>query len=942
MTAPRLTRRGLMAATLATSLVPKAALAAPGSVSLRPARPRVEWRAQPEGIDMLRPRFGWTAEAVDPAARGLRQTAWRIVVASTEADVTAGRGDIWDSGKIKSAKFGARLGRDLRLGSQRPYWWSLMLWDERGRASQWSAPERFFTGVIGDGGWKAKWIAAEPGWPIRIAESRKGAAVEGAKPMPLFRRGFAVRKPVRHAILSISGLGHYVASINGHETTQSMLNPGWTDYRKTVLYNSYDVADLLQPGANAIGVMLGNGMYNVEGVKDRYKKFVGTFGQPKLIAQLAITYTDGTRELIVSDESWVTRPGPITFSSIYGGEDHDAQREIANWNRAEAATEGWSPVLLVDGPPGRLKAQGIPPMTVDTIYPTVRITEPKPGVFVYDFGKNAASRLALKVRGPAGATIRLSPSEVLGSDGLIAPRSIGARPGLPVYYAYTLAGRGEEVWRPRFMYCGSRYLQVEGAVPAERAGPNDVAVVSLASEFVHTDLRQSGRFESSQELLVQVHDLIKQAVLSNSASVFTDCPHREKLGWLEQDQLNAETVLYIEDGVTLYEKTIADIVDAQLPSGQIPEIAPEFVQFLGVDEMYRDSPEWGGAVVIAAWKTYRMYGDPSVLESGYPAMRRYADHIEGKRTGDGLVVYGLGDWLDLGPRAEGKRTQLTTMGVTATATYYQMLTCLVEIARLLGRPAAEVADFQRRAANVKAAFNAAYFHADKGSYDTGSQTANAMPLALGMVPAGQEKRVLASLVADIRSRGDHVSAGDIGFHYVVRALAEHGAPEVLHGMLSRTDAPSYGAQVMAGATALTENWDPKLGGSQNHFMLGHALAWLYIGLAGIKVDFWNRAAPAITIAPQTVPGLESAGASYDSVLGPIRSAWRRQGMAIRFEIEVPPGAQAVIRLPVPLGRIRESGAPARSAAGVVKALDMAGTATLIVGSGRYVFEAAAA
>ncbi|WP_213981027.1 family 78 glycoside hydrolase catalytic domain [Sphingomonas sp. dw_22] len=942
MTAPRLTRRGLMAATLATSLMPKVALAAPGAGRLRPSRPRVEWRVRPEGIDMLRPRFGWTAEATDATARGVRQSAWRIVVASTEADAAAGRGDIWDSGKVKSAKFGARPGRDLRLGAQAPYWWSVMLWDEQGHPSGWIAPERFVTGVLGTGAWKAKWIAAEPGWPIRIAESRKGAPADGAKPMPLFRRAFAVRKPVRHAILSASGLGHYAVSINGRETTQSMLNPGWTDYRKTVLYNSYDVTGLLQPGANAIGVMLGNGMYNVEGVKDRYKKFVGTFGQPRLIAQLAITYEDGTQELIVSDESWVTRPGPITFSSIYGGEDHDARREIANWDRAGVAAEDWSPVLVVEGPPGTLKAQGIPPITVDTTYATARITEPKPGVFVYDFGKNAASRPVLKVRGPAGATIRLSPSEVLGDDGTIAPRSIGARPGLPVYYAYTLAGRGEEVWRPRFTYCGSRYLQIEGAMPADRAGPNDVAVLGLESEFVHTDLPQGGRFESSQALLVQVHDLIKQAVLSNSASVFTDCPHREKLGWLEQDHLNAETVLYVEDGVTLYEKTIADIVDAQLPSGQIPEIAPEFVQFLGVDEIYRDSPEWGGAVVIAAWKTYRMYGDPRILEIGYPAMRRYADHIESKRTADGLVVYGLGDWLDLGPRAEGGRTQLTTMGVTGTATYYQMLTYLVEIARLLGRPASEVAGFQRRAASVKAAFNATYFHADKGSYDTGSQTANAMPLALGMVPAGQEKRVLASLVADIRSRGDHVTAGDIGFHYVVRALAEHGAPEVLHAMLSRTDAPSYGAQVMAGATALTENWDPKRGGSQNHFMLGHALAWLYSGLGGITLDFWDSAAPAITIAPQTVPGLESAAASYDSVLGPIRSAWRRQGGAIRFEIEVPAGAQAAVRLPAPLGGIREGGAPAANAVGVLKAADKAGVATLTIGSGRYVFEAAAA
>jgi hypothetical protein len=279
------------------------------------------------------------------------------------------------------------------------------------------------------------------------------------------------------------------------------------------------------------------------------------------------------------------------------------------------------------------------------------------------------------------------------------------------------------------------------------------------------------------------------------------------------------------------------------------------------------------------------------------------------------------------------------MGVTATATYYQMLTCLVDIARRLGRPMAEVADYARRAASVKAAFNTAFFHADKRSYDTGSQTANAMPLALGMVPAGQEGRVLDALVADIRSRGDHVSAGDIGFHYVVRALGEHGRSDVLHAMLSRTDPPSYGAQIMAGATALTENWDPSRGGSQNHFMLGHALAWLYSGLGGIRLDFWQAGAPPITVAPQLVPGLDRVAVGYDSVLGSIRSAWSRSGAATRFEIDVPAGATATLRLPIGRARLREGGAPVLRSPGITAAVERGGQTVLTVGSGRYRFEA---
>ena len=936
MAGPHLTRRGMMAVAAATSLAPRLALAAPAAGRAQPAALRVEWRRRPLGIDTLRPRFRWNL-AASPVERGVHQTAWRIVVASSEVAAAGGRGDVWDSGKIASGRSAGRPSRDLALSDQTPFWWSLILWDEAGLASAWSAPERFVTGVIRE--WRGKWIAAEPGWPVQVAQSRTSRSVPGPRQMPLFRRGFVVAKPVRCATLSICGLGHHAVTINGREAHASMLDPGWTDYRQTVLYSTYDVTGLLALGQNAIGVMLGNGMYHVDGVKDRYKKFVGTFGQPRLIAQIAIIYADGSDDVIASDDRWSTRPGPIMFSSIYGGEDFDAQREVPGWDRPDGVHDGWSPVLLVDGPSGRLRAQGIPPITVGETFPVARVTEPKPGVFLYDFGENCASRPVLTVRGAAGAEVVLSPSETLGADGLIAPRSIGARPGLPVYYRYTLRGGGDETWRPRFSYCGSRYLQVTGAVPADRAKRGDVAVVALASEFVHTELPLVGTFDAGEKLLVQTHDLIRRAVLSNTASVFTDCPHREKLGWLEQDHLNAETVLYLEDAATMYEKLTADIVDAQLPNGQIPEIAPEFVIFGGADEVYRDSPEWGGAVVIAPWKAYRFHGDPRVLEIGYPAMRRYAAHIESKRTAAGLVDYGLGDWLDLAPPEPAQRRQLTSMGVTATATYYQMLTCLVDIARRLGRPMAEVVDYARRAAGVKTAFNAAFFRPDQGCYDTNSQTANAMPLALGMVPAGLEARVLDALVADINSRGDHVSAGDVGFHYVVRALSEHGRPDVLHAMLSRTDPPSYGAQIVAGATALTENWDPSRGGSQNHFMLGHALAWLYSGLGGIRLDFWRDDAPPITVAPQLVPGLDRVAVGYDSVLGPIRSAWSRGGGITRFEIDVPAGAAATLKLPVARAGLREGGAPVLRSAGITAAVEQGGQTVLTLGSGRYRFDA---
>lgn len=936
---PKLTRRelGLGGLVLAGSPAWGASRPARRSTAgstLRPIAPKVEWLAAPVAIDTLRPRFTWQLESPE-AERGTRQSAWRVIVASSRASAATGHGDIWDSGPVAGERPAGRPGHDLPLRSQRIYYWSLMVWDGHGRESGWIEPIPLITGMVASGDWEAHWIAAEPDRPIQIATSRGGHSdLDRGKPLPIFRRAFPVTRAIRSAIVSVSGLGQYELTINGRPVTASLLNPGWTDYRRTVLYNSFDVTGLLDQGENALAVMLGNGMYNVEGVKGRYKKFVGSFGQPKLLLQLRILYEDGGETIVASDHRWTTRDGPIRFSSIYGGEDYDARLDPAGWRLPGASMEGWSPALVFGAPPGRLKAQGNAPITIDRDYPTVKITEPKPGIFVYDLGMNVASWPVLTVRGPAGATVTLSPSEVLGEDGLIAPRSIGARPGLPVCYNYTLSGEGEERWHPRFSYCGCRYLQVESATPVDRSSPGQPVILDLRNAFIHADVEQVGTFESSQTLLVRIHELIRQAALSNTVSVFTDCPHREKLGWLEQDHLNAATLFYIEDAISVYEKTIADIVDAQLPSGQIPEIAPEYVQFLGPDEKYRDSPEWGGTVVLGAWAAYRFTGNTRILAIGYPAMCRYADYLESKRGGDGIIAYGLGDWLDIGPKKNSGVSQLTTLGLTATATYYEMLDAMSGIARVLGRPDAEAADYRSRAASVRTAFNARFFHSDQGGYDTGSQTANAMPLALGLVPAGREADVLAKLVADIRSRQDHVTAGDVGFHYVVRALMDHGRPDVLHAMLSRTDPPSYGAQVMAGATALTENWDPADGGSQDHFMLGHAEQWLFGGLAGIRMDFARTGAP-IVIAPQPVPGLDSAGGRYRSVLGPIVSRWQRQGAGLKLEVEIPAGAKAEVRLPAPIAAIREGGRPARLVPGIAISRD--GTA-MTIGSGRYLFE----
>ena len=848
---------------------------------------------------------------VDIAARNLGQTACRVVVAASAAAAQAGRGDVWDSDKQQLTVPSITPGHDLSLQGQSTWFWAVCLWDQHNRRSEWSTPESFITGIAPHQSWQASWIAATADDPTHADSTSPPPAANTdppvePRPLPLFRRAFQITKPVSQAIVCVSGLGQYELRLNGARAGDGVLQPGWTNYHKTILYNTLDVTRGLRSGTNMLGLMLGNGMYNVEKYAGRYTKRVGSFGQPKLILQLRLLYSDGSTELIVSDASWKNRLGPIVFSHTYGGEDFDARLEPSGWDAPDAvqtdpsATRGeseWEPVVVVKSPGGTLQAQNVAPVKVVRTLTAVSSTRPRPGITVLDLGENFSGWPKIVVRGPKGSRVKLLPGELLDPEGLVTQRSGNARPDNEVSFSYTLSGHGEETWAPRFSYYGFRYVQVEGAVPAASARPGDTVLISLVGEFLHADLPRVGRFDCSRPLLVNIHRLITQALSSNTMSVLTDCPQREKLGWLEQTYLNADTVFYNEDAAPLYEKMLRDMQDAQLANGMVPEIAPEYLAFLntdGSDSIFRESPEWGAAMVLSPWATYRFTGDRRILADGYSSMVRYANYLT-TRLEDGLLDFGLGDWYDIGPSPPGV-AQLTTRKLTGTATYCEVLHALARIAHILGLDA-DATQYVRRAAAATQQFNQKLFNRTTNRYDLGSMTANAMPLAIGLVPRNHHAAVLQNLVADIRVHGNHVTSGDVGFHYVVLALMENRRGDVLYDILTRTDSPSYGSQLARGATALTEAWDADPTKSQNHFMLGHAETWLYGGLAGIRIDFDLPIESRIRIAPQAVAGVESASARYRSVWGDIVSAWHRRDGRFYLEVEIPPGALARIETP---------------------------------------------
>lgn len=731
--------------------------------------------------------------------------------------------------------------------------------------------------------------------PWAVAAVIDGKGVPGYNPLAnqtlVAKRSFTIDGDVpERALVHLSGLGHYVLHLNARRVGQQKISPGWSDLEKTVYVDSFDVGPLLHKGENTLEISLAGGMYSVPDPEGRYTKFIGRVRPLTAILQLEMTFSDGSRRTLVSDTDWRIRPGPVTYAHVYGGEDLDLRK--LEPDPADPVSR-WVSAVETDGPGGCLvgRSRAAPPLEIADTRQAVLLHKLAPGVEIYDLGQNASHLIRMRASGPAGSRLRVTPAELLAADGRLDRGSCG---GGQAFWQLTLDGRpGPVDWEAEFFYHGARYLQVErfpSGGPGPDAGPLP-ELAELTGLVVHTRAEPAGDFACSSDLFNRVRTLIRWAQRSNLASVLTDCPHRERLGWLEQYHLNGPSLRYEYALTQLFTKTFQDMADAQTPDGLVPDIAPEYIVFEGP---FRDSPEWGSALILAAWQQFLFSGDQSVFRDHYPDMVGYMDYLGSLSTGD-LLHHGLGDWYDLGPERPGF-SQLTPPAVTASAIYHQNARTLARIATLLGKPE-DARRWEALAGRIRTAFNQAFLDESSGRPTYGSQTANAMPLSLGMVPEGKESAIQEALVADIRERGNSLTSGDVGHAYLLRALSQGGRQDVVFDLHHQSERPGYGYQIRVGATSLTEAWDAGRRSSQNHFMLGHLTEWLYAELVGLAPDESRPGFKHVRIQPKPVGDISWAEATHRSPYGPVHVRWERQPGLLTLYVELPPNTSATVHSP---------------------------------------------
>lgn len=825
---------------------------------------RCEYLESPLGIDSRQPRLSWNIESDE---RGQTQTAYQVLVASSQSRLRKNEGDVWDSGKVKGDSIAQISVAGKPLESARRYYWKVRSWGRDGKPSAYSRPAYWEMGLLSPQDWRGSWIG-------RTEEIKY-------TPAPLLRRAFSLNKPIRQARVFVSGVGYYELRINGHKIGDGVRDPGYTRFDRRVLYNTYDVTSLLGEGGNVLGVILGTGFLNP------HVRAVWDFDRapwrqsPRLLLELRVIYQDGTTERIVTDNQWRTTASPITFDGIHGGEFYDARLEKEGWDAPSYDDSAWEPVKVLSAPGGILKSAQMPSVQVTQTRRPAKISQPKPGIYLLDMGQNLAGNAILTVQGTEGTAVKLEYGERLNPNGTLNTEHIGGfvkntdKTQPFQTEVYTLKGGGKEVWSSRFTYHGFQYIQVTGY-------PGKLTSESVQAQFAHSAITPTGTFTCSNPLLNKIWKAGIYAYLSNLQSIPTDCPHREKNGWTGDAHLAAEQGLFNFDPAPVYTKWVNDLDDEMQDSGALPGIVPSS----GWGYVWGNGPAWDSAFLLIPYYMYTYLGDAQILKEHYPKMRRYVDYLT-RHANNGIVTLGLGDWAPF-------ETE-TPVDVTSTGYYYRDTLIVAKTAELLGKTQ-EASDYYALAESIKKGFLEKFYNPMTGLIANGSQTAQSCALYQGLTTPENHDRILTNLLSTVQNSKGHIDTGILGAKYLLNGLLENGRADIAYQVASQKTLPSWGYWIENGATTLYESWRDT--DSRNHIMYGDILAWMYKALAGIVPETEHPGFSHFTLKPYPVGDLTSAKAEYRSIRGLIESDWKREGDKFTWKVTIPPTSTARVCVPV--------------------------------------------
>lgn len=906
---------------------------------------KCEYRENPLGIDVFQPSLSWQVETL---RKNWDQTAYEIKVAGSEAMLEQDKGDIWESGKIKSCESINIQYKGSKLISKKRYHWKVRVWDSNGNPSPWSDNAYWACGIFDPSEWQAKWISS------RYVEAKQGRLQIPERehiilPMTPDTAALLLRKEVKlakqpvNATAFICGLGYYELYINGEKVGDHVLDPNFTDYTARINYVTYDILDDVRTGKNAIGVILGNGWYNLP-TPDLFQNEKACWkSAPKLLLNIFIEFSDGTTQTIASDDTWKWNTGEIIFNCIRGGETINNQLQQSGWEDSGYDDSSWERVMEVPAPFGNLSAQDMPPMRKSEQVKPIKMWEPSKGIFVFDFGRNITGWARLEVSGNKGQKITLQYNEKLLKDSTLNTNNSRSHTwGRFQTDIFILNGEGIETFEPRFTYHGFRYVQIDGL--ETRPG-----IDCMVAQNVHTDLHRVGRFECSNPRINQLQSAVQRTLLNCIHGIPGEEPTREKMGWTQDGQNTMEAYIYNFDVATSYLKYLRDLTDAQEPNGHVPPIVPtagwgclqagDETGFFHseANTIYCDDPWWGATLAVVANKLYEYYGNNTIIEEAYKPMKRYVDFLT-STADNNIIKWSLGDWCDKEHTWKGG-PGLTPVELTSTAGYYYLAKILARNADILGKKE-DSEKYFRLAYHIKAAFNREFLNARSGVYAGGSQTAQAITLSYGLVPDRFRTEVEAMLISDIVKNDYHTTSGFIGIMPKMNYLAENSYTETAYKLLTQEDAPGWLYMVENETSTLGEQLYSR--NDNFHHPFGACIgSWLYAYLAGIRPDPEIPGFKQFIINPGIVEDVTWVNAEYNSIFGKIFSEWKTEDGDLYFNFSIPANTSARVYVPAKEEKRVFAGETIASKSEGVNFIKMEnGKAVFQVGSGNYQFTSA--